>query len=94
MKGFPKYIATKQDFVNLLANKQYKEQAIIELKKIYGLDDGKATRATTLIDPTNPMGDWNTEIIDNPMPAWKQKGFKSRREVLELNESGPLENDK
>jgi hypothetical protein len=33
------------------------------------------------------MSDWDTEIIDNPNPLWKQKGFASREEVLELGKS-------
>ena len=84
MKGFPRVIATKQDFINLLAEPEFKDQAKIELMKIYDLDDAQTNRATTPKDPDNPMSDWNTEIIDNPMPLWKQKGFTSREEVLEL----------
>lgn len=84
MKGYPKRIATKQDFLNLLRMKELKAQAIEDLKKIYNLDDGKAVRATTLIDPADPEKGYNTEIIDNPMPLWKQKGFASRQEVADL----------
>jgi len=87
MKGFPKYIATKQDFLNLLDDERFKDQAIMELNRIYDLDDSKATRATALVDPDDPMGDWNTEIIDNPMPLWKQKGFSDREEIKELIDS-------
>ena len=84
MRGFPRVIATKQDFINLLAEPEFKDQAKNELMNIYELDDDKITRATTPKDPDNPMSDFNTEIIDNPMPLWKQKGFSSRKEVLEL----------
>lgn len=84
MIGFPKHINTKQDFINLLKIKEYQEQTKQKLRAIYDADDSKATRATTLIDPANPEGGWNMEIIDNPMPAWKQKGFASRKEILEL----------
>lgn len=84
MKGHPKRIATKQDFLNLLRMKKLKARAIEDLKKIYNLDDSKATRATTLIDPDDPEKSYNTEIIDNPMPTWKQKGFASRQEVADL----------
>ena len=86
MKGFPKHIATKQDFINLLNDKRYKDQAIIELEKIYNLDDLKATKATILIDSEDPEKGYNTEEIDNPMPLWKQKGFGSREEITELLE--------
>jgi hypothetical protein len=84
MRGYPKTIATKQDFINLLSTKEFKAQAIEDLKKIYNLDDGKAVRATTLIDPDDPEKGYNTEIIDNPMPMWKQKGFASRQDVADL----------
>ena len=84
MRGFPRHIATVQDFRNLLANDGFKEQALSVLNDIYNLDDSKATRATTLIDPEDPESDWNTEVIDNPMPLWKQKGFISRQAVADL----------
>jgi len=84
MKGFPRHIATVQDFRNLLADDGFKAQAVDVLNRIYNLDDSEATRATTLIDPEDPESDWNTEVIDNPMPAWKQKGFESRQAVADL----------
>lgn len=84
MKGYPKQIATKQDFLNLLKEKEFKTQAIDDLKAIYNLDDSKAVRATTPIDPDDPEKGYNTEIVDNPMPMWKQKGFASRQEVADL----------
>ena len=84
MKEYPKRIAVKQDFLNLLNEEKFKEQAVADLKAIYNLNDSETTRATTLIDPENPEGGYNTEIIDNPMPMWKQKGFESRQEVADL----------
>ena len=81
MKGFPKHVNCKQDFLNLLADKNHKEHAIEDLKKIYLLNDSKTLRATTLIDPEDPKSGYNTEEIDNPMPLWKQKGFESREAV-------------
>ncbi len=84
MKGYPKRIATKQDFINMLGEKEFKSWTIDDLKAIYNLDDAKVTRATTLIDPADPEKGYNTEIIDNPMPVWKQKGFASRQEVADL----------
>jgi len=84
MKGFPRHIATVQDFRNLLADDGFKAQAVDVLNRIYNLDDSKATRATTPIDPEDPHSDWNTEEIDNPMPLWKQKGFESRQAVADL----------
>ena len=84
MRGFPKHINCVQDFNNLLADKDLKRRALVELQKIYTKDDLKALRATTLIDPEDPKSDWNTEEIDNPMPLWKQKGFASRKAVATL----------
>ena len=81
MKGYPKHVNCKQDFLNLLADENHREQAIEGLKEIYSLDDSKTLRATTLIDPDDPDLGYNTEEIDNPMPLWKQKGFESREAV-------------
>ena len=84
MKGFPKTIATKQDFTNLLADDKFKKKALAELDRIYNIDDSKATKATTLIDPDDEKKGWNIEEIDNPMPEWKLKGFASRKAVDDM----------
>jgi len=87
MKGYPKHIATKQDFINLLNDPDYTAQALIDLQAIYDLADSKINQATTLIDPDNPQIGWNTVEIDNPMPLWKIKGFESREDVKNMIES-------
>ena len=84
MKGFPKTIKTTQDFTNLLADDRFKEKALAELKRIYTVDDLKATKATTLIDLDDEEKGYNTEEINNPMPEWKLKGFISREAVNEM----------
>ena len=84
MKGYPNHIATKEDFLNLLAMPEHAEQAITDLKAIRDIDDAKATRATTPIDEKDPEKGYNTEQITNPLPVWKQKGFSSRAEVTNL----------
>jgi hypothetical protein len=84
MRGYPKHIATKQDFENLLAMPEHKDQALADLKAICLLGDDKAMRATKLIDPENPEKGSETEEIDNPLPVWKQKGFTSRADVADL----------
>ena len=84
MRGYPKHVNCKQDYLNLLADEGLTAQAIAELQAIYKKDDSRALRATTLIDPSDPKSDYNTEEIDNPMPLWKQKGFESREAVAEL----------
>ena len=81
MKGYPKHIATKQDFLNLLADKEFRERAIADLRMIAEADDEKAIRTISFNEDT---GAEVTEEIDNPMPLWKIKGFESRKEVAEL----------
>jgi threonyl-tRNA synthetase len=88
MKGYPKYIATKQDFINLLADPGYIVQALEDLKLIRDLDDDKASRTISINEET---GEATTEEIDNPMPLWKVKGFSSRQEVEDL--ISEVEND-
>lgn len=85
MRGSPKIYATKQDFINLLSNDQFAEEAKKKLQEIYDVNDSKATKATTPLELDDPiLTGWNTIEIDNPMPMWKQKGFASRQEVAEL----------
>lgn len=80
MKGYPKHIATKQDFVNLLLISEYKGQAITNLKAIHDLDDDKASRTVSISEDGTAV----MEEIDNPMPLWKVKGFTSRQDVADL----------
>lgn len=84
MRGYPKYVATKQDYLNLLAMSEHKAQAIEEMKKIVSYNDSVVTRATTPIDPNDPNKGWNTEKIENPRPLFKQKGFASRQEATDI----------
>lgn len=81
MKGYPQYIATKQDYLNLLSMPEYRAQAIISLKAIRDLADDKASRTLSIDPETNEAV---VEEIDNPMPLWRIKGFGSRQEVADL----------
>lgn len=81
MKGYPKYINCKQDFINLLATPEYAAQALADLRIIRDMDDDKALRTASMDEAT---GEAVTEEIDNPMPLWKVKGFDSRLEVAAL----------
>ena len=81
MKGYPRHIASKQDYINLLADKEYRERAIADLRIIAEADDDKAMRTISINEAT---GEEVTEEIDNPMPLWKVKGFESRKDVAEL----------
>jgi len=81
MKGYPKHINCKQDYLNLLAGPEFREQALDDLRAIRDLDDATALRVIAMDEAT---GEATTEEIDNPMPLWKIKGFESRQEVAEL----------
>lgn len=86
MHGFPKHIATKQDYENLLSMNEYKEEAIKKLEELQDFDDRIVTRATDkLIDPNNPESDFIVEEIPNPYPQHAQKGFKVWEDVVGLN---------
>jgi hypothetical protein len=84
MRGYPKTIKTKQDFLNLLNMEEFKDQALIDLTAIHDLQDSKTTKATTLIDPAAPEKGYHTKLINNPMPLWKQRGFASKQEISGL----------
>lgn len=84
MRGYPKHVATKQDHMNLLAMPEYKERTLKDLKELYNTNDDTATRATTLVDPSDESKGQNVVQIKNPNPLWKQKGFASRQEVADI----------
>ena len=81
MKGFPKDIATKADIEYLLSQDEYKTRAKEYLNQLSKVNDSRVTMAISPKDPAKPEGEWNTMTIDNPMPLWKIKGFKSLTEV-------------
>ena len=81
MRGYPKHINCKQDLLNLLEIKEYKEQAKTEIGKLNALDDSKAT---SVVSGTEVEGDLVTEEIDNPNPRWKQLGFATKKELSDL----------
>lgn len=84
MRGFPKHISTAQDYKNLLTMPEFKDQAAKELKRLGAIKDSKITKATTLIDPKDPEGGWNTTEVVNPNPKWNQLNFKSKKELTDL----------
>lgn len=81
MKGYPKYVATKQDFINILNSKEYREQALIDLQQIADIDDDRVLQTISISEET---GEAIIKEIENPMPIWKIKGFKSRQEIVDL----------
>ena len=81
MRGYPKHIATKQDFDNLLAMPEYKDKALKDMKKIQAVDDAKVIR---VVSGSIETEDLVTEEIDNPNPAWKQAGFETKKVLDDL----------
>ena len=83
MRGYPKHIATKRDFENLLAMPQFRAQALKDLRRIHDTNDDEVDVCTTIKNPETHENEqvWNTKIQPAPNPLWKQKGFKSRVEL-------------
>ena len=90
MKGYPKDINCKQDYLNLLAEPEFKAQALDDLRAIRDLDDDKALRVISMDEET---GEATTEEIDNPMPLWRVKGFESRQDVADLIAAQEVDNE-
>jgi hypothetical protein len=77
MEGYPKVIATVQDFKNLLADPNHKAQALADLWNLIQFDDRGVTQPTTPINPNDPNSDFNTVEVVNPYPVHHQKGFNN-----------------
>jgi hypothetical protein len=90
MRGYPKHINTKSDYEVLLAIPKFRERALADLKKLRDGDSDTMRVATTLQKPDAEEKDqkWNMEERPNPNPGWKQKGFKSRKELDNLTSAG------
>lgn len=85
MRGYPKRMATKQDFENILNDHpQWKNRALVDLAAIRDTEDDKVMQATTLKDEENPDLGYNEVEVDNPMPRYKALGFASRAEVSDV----------
>ncbi|OPY87922.1 MAG: hypothetical protein A4E72_01404 [Syntrophus sp. PtaU1.Bin208] len=79
MSGYPKYIATKQDFINLLNMPEFKERALADLLAVYDLQDDTMERVVSYdLDEQGQMTNVVTETVPAPRPRWKQLGFESR----------------
>jgi len=88
MKGYPRLIATKQDFINLLAEPEFKAQALADLQAVYDLQDDTLERVVSFdTDDKGQMINIVTETIEAPMPKWKRMGFESRAAVMELRDT-------
>ena len=96
MKGYPKYFATKEDYENIIRDfPEWRQRVKTELDVLKAVKDDKMVVATTLIDPNNEELGWNTKEMTNPNPRFKQKGFKTKKElgtmVTGIEEIGEVE---
>jgi len=81
MRGYPKHINCKQDFLNLLEMPEHRERVLKDIQKLQALDDAKVTR---VVSGTEEEKNLVTEEIDNPNPRWKQLGFATTKELSTL----------
>ena len=85
MRGYPKHIATKKDFENLLAMPEHRDRALKDLATIRDATDDKAQETVSITkDEKTGLETAVKKEIDNPMPAYKIIGFKTRQEVADL----------
>ena len=81
MRGFPRTIKTKQDWINCLKDEGLKKKALERLQGIYETQDDYVVQTVSGSEETK---DLITKKIENPMPLYKQKGFKTRQELKDL----------
>lgn len=85
MKGYPKYVATKKDFENLLAMPQHRDRALKDLATIRDIADDKAQKTVSITkDELTGVETAVKQEIDNPLSAYKIVGFKTRQEIADL----------
>lgn len=92
MRGYPKYVATKQDYLNLLSVPEHRAAALAKLKALLELDDD-----TVIALKDRKIGDLHevreTVEIPHPYPRWRRIGFRSKEEVkkfIAASEGGAL----
>ena len=85
MRGFPRVMRTKQDWINCLKDRKLKKRALDRLQGIYKMDDDYVLQVVSGSEETK---DLVTKKIKNPMPLWKQYGFSSRKEAGEVIKNG------
>lgn len=78
MRGYPKHMAIKQDFENLLALPEFKARALADLQAI---EDAGEPKVTQVVSGSEEGKGLVTKEIADPSPAWKRKGFKNLAEV-------------
>ena len=78
---YPAYVATKQDYINLLSMPEHRDRALAELRQLAKIDDAYSTRVVSGSEDEKSLV---TETVSTPRPMWLRKRFKSRDEVLEI----------
>lgn len=89
MKGYPKGPLSKVDLENLLSMPEHADQAKKDLAKLAAIDDRKIRiyeSQTTqdgkpIVDAKGSPVEAKYTEIDNPNPAWKRAGFKTKTEL-------------
>jgi hypothetical protein len=85
MKGYPRVIATRTDFENLLADPDFQARALVDLKAVVDLDDDTVERVVSYDqDEAGKMINIVKETVPAPMPKWRHMGFESREAALDL----------
>ncbi|MCX5819750.1 MAG: hypothetical protein NT047_07550 [Deltaproteobacteria bacterium] len=85
MKGYPKVIATKADFDFLLADPEFKDRALADLKTVADLADDTMERVVSYdLDVAGKMINIVTETVPAPLPTWKRLGFASGENTADL----------
>ena len=81
MRGFPRVIRTKQDWINCLEDERLKKKALDKLQRIYETDDDYVVQ---VVSGSKETKDLVTKKIENPMPLYKMRGFGTRQELKDL----------
>ena len=81
MKGFPRIIKTKQDWINCLEDEDLRKKALERLQGIYKTKDDYVVRVVSGSEETK---DLVTKRVKNPMPLYRQRGFETRQELKDL----------
>jgi|GEM_PF-979447 len=90
MRGYPKGPLSKVDYENLLSMPEHADQAKKDLARLAAIDDRKIriyeSQATApdgkpIVDAEGKPVEAKYVEIDNPNPAWKRAGFKTKTEV-------------
>lgn len=85
MKGYPKVIATVSDFEYLLDTPEFKDRALVDLKRVVDLPDDTMERVKSYdTDEAGKMINVVMETVSAPMPTWRRMGFESRSAALDL----------